>query len=234
MTKDEAAAAEVAHLTRTNHAHIVFVIGIYVKGREFSILVYPVADYSLDAFLEAVEAGPKESLSRSIEKPGSPWLLFLSQQCLARYSSMPHEAHEHQDPEYSETDGLTSFSQRYAAPEVAEQDMRGLPTDISVLGCVFLEMLCAMSDYMNYSTAPIEKLLGANAQGNKSYRANLFVLQAWLGEQYTLLNQFRLRATFNMLKECPGDRPTAEELVKYFSEKLCCVTGSEELEATKE
>jgi hypothetical protein len=46
MTKIEA-IEEVSHLTRLNHAHILRIIGTYVKGRELSILLYPVAEYNL-------------------------------------------------------------------------------------------------------------------------------------------------------------------------------------------
>jgi hypothetical protein len=42
MTKEEA-ITEVSHLTGLNHAHILRIIGTYVKGHELSILLYPVA-----------------------------------------------------------------------------------------------------------------------------------------------------------------------------------------------
>ncbi|KAF2029752.1 kinase-like protein [Setomelanomma holmii] len=54
MTQADA-VMEVAHLTRLSHAHIIRVIGTYVKGRELSILLYPVAEYNLDGFLEALQ-----------------------------------------------------------------------------------------------------------------------------------------------------------------------------------
>ena len=50
MTKEEA-IKEVSHLTRLKHAHILQVIGTYVKGRLLSTLLYPVATYNLKGFL---------------------------------------------------------------------------------------------------------------------------------------------------------------------------------------
>lgn len=38
------------------------------------------------------------------------------------------------------TDGWTSFTRKYAAPEVVQQESRGLAADIFSLGCIFLEM----------------------------------------------------------------------------------------------
>jgi serine/threonine protein kinase len=46
------AITEVEHLKRMRHAHIIQLVGSYVQGREFSILMYPVADYSLAVFMQ--------------------------------------------------------------------------------------------------------------------------------------------------------------------------------------
>ncbi|KAF3042565.1 hypothetical protein E8E11_007801 [Didymella keratinophila] len=53
FTKEQA-IEEVAHLTRLSHAHILRVIGTYVVGKSLSILLYPVARYNLDEFLETL------------------------------------------------------------------------------------------------------------------------------------------------------------------------------------
>jgi serine/threonine protein kinase len=50
----EKALEEFAHLKKFGHAHIVRVIGTYVLGRKLSILMYPVARYNLEMFLEAM------------------------------------------------------------------------------------------------------------------------------------------------------------------------------------
>jgi serine/threonine protein kinase len=51
MTREKA-IEEVAHLTRLNHAHLVRIIGTYIYGPELSILLYPVAEWNLETFLQ--------------------------------------------------------------------------------------------------------------------------------------------------------------------------------------
>jgi serine/threonine protein kinase len=52
LTKAKA-LEEFAHLKKLEHVHVVRVIGTYVLGRKLSILMYPVACYNLETFLEA-------------------------------------------------------------------------------------------------------------------------------------------------------------------------------------
>jgi hypothetical protein len=47
----EDALCEVSHLQKLDHGHIVQVIGTYLQGTEFSILLYPLAEWDLGAFL---------------------------------------------------------------------------------------------------------------------------------------------------------------------------------------
>lgn len=54
---------EVYHLQNLRHAHIVQLVGTYLQGRNFSILLYPAADYHLGQFLEDtsdIEQSPKD------------------------------------------------------------------------------------------------------------------------------------------------------------------------------
>jgi serine/threonine protein kinase len=46
------ALREVEHLHKLQHFHIVQLVGSYLQGRTFSILMYPAADYHLGTFLE--------------------------------------------------------------------------------------------------------------------------------------------------------------------------------------
>jgi hypothetical protein len=48
------ALAEVEHLQKLRHPHIVQLVGSYLQGKRFSLLLYPVADYDLGNFLENV------------------------------------------------------------------------------------------------------------------------------------------------------------------------------------
>jgi serine/threonine protein kinase len=48
------ALAEVEHLQKLRHCHIIQLVGSYLQGKRFSVLLYPVADYDLGKFLERV------------------------------------------------------------------------------------------------------------------------------------------------------------------------------------
>lgn len=53
MTLEEA-LVEVEHLQKLRHPHIVQLVGSYLQGKKFSVLLYPVADYDLTVFLDEV------------------------------------------------------------------------------------------------------------------------------------------------------------------------------------
>ncbi|KAF2824113.1 kinase-like protein [Ophiobolus disseminans] len=130
-----------------------------------------------------------------------------------------------------ETDGRTSFTKRYAAPEVVQQSPRGLPADIFSLGCVFLELYAAY--YPEELTGSIQGALASNSAGDNSYHANIPALQELLPSDKGLLREGPpdIRPVImKMLSHDPNDRPTAEDLVNYFGDKDCCTKGAEPLE----
>lgn len=51
----EMAIQEVAHLSKLNHSHVVQVIGTYVMEHDISILMYPVAGYNLETFIQDLD-----------------------------------------------------------------------------------------------------------------------------------------------------------------------------------
>ncbi|PVH74344.1 kinase-like protein [Cadophora sp. DSE1049] len=53
MTVEEA-LVEVEHLQKLRHPHIVQLVGSYLQGKKFSVLLYPVADCDFTVFLEQV------------------------------------------------------------------------------------------------------------------------------------------------------------------------------------
>jgi hypothetical protein len=56
------ALGEVEHLQKLRHPHIIQLVGSYLQGKRFSVLLYPVADYDLGKFLERVS----DDMSRRI------------------------------------------------------------------------------------------------------------------------------------------------------------------------
>jgi serine/threonine protein kinase len=265
MTKEEA-VAEISHLTQLSHAHILRVIGTYVKGRELSILLYPVADCNLEVFLDHY---------REMRPYSDQWLgiaIFL-ERCASCLSSAVRYIHrnltKHMDIkpqnililntgpanyapfiadfgiarsydklEDVETDGETSFTRRYAAPEVVKQEPRGLPADIFSLGCVFFEIFA--STYGNYvrdeDFIELRDILKTNSEGDTSYQANIDALQAQLSKIPDLPWSFSLLDPLcslikRMLRHGPEQRPSAEDLVVSLGERYCCMTGSVALQA---
>jgi serine/threonine protein kinase len=264
MTREEA-IAEVSHLTRLNHAHIVRVIGTYVKGRELSILLYPVADYNLETFLDKYRATPENSdmwwnmacsgnnfyrcLSSAVRcihhnltkhmdiKPQNILIRRIYEHRYSPYIADFGIARSYKTPKDIETDGRTSFTKRYAAPEVVNQGLRGLPADIFSLACVFLEMV---SIYFIKNTRSawedgLQAIFDSNVLGDTSYQANARHLQLYLRGYLASWTNFSyssggLIMLIRMLDDDPRVRPTAEDLVTFFGELPCCTTGSVEFQ----
>lgn len=175
LTKAEV-LKEVSHLTQLPNAHVVRVIGTYTMGNELSILLYPVAEYNMDTFLAALVSAtpdyhewykicmpvrrfypcvsgavqymhfnrikhmdikPQNILIRKGKGRAAEYNVYMADFGIARSYA--------QDASI-ETDGRTSFTLKYAAPEVVRQEVRGMSADIFSLGCVFLEIYAAVSN----------------------------------------------------------------------------------------
>jgi serine/threonine protein kinase len=264
MTKEEA-IAEVAHLTRLSHAHIIRVIGTYVKGRELSILLYPVANSNLEVFLEtlrtacmgnnyksrdifAVETFPgclssavsylHRKLTKHMDiKPQNILVVKTSaESCKRPLLADFGIARTYRSAEETETNGWTSFTKRYAAPEVVKQDFRGLPADIFSLGCIFLEILDTIDCIYSIDVPPswLQAILRANLQSDTSYQGNIDALQNHLTSRHTPARHLtsigkHVSVISMMLNLDPRSRPTAEDLVSTFGEKHCCKSGAIQL-----
>jgi serine/threonine protein kinase len=257
------AIEEVSHLTRLSHAHILRVIGTYVKGRELSILLYPVAEYNLEGFFEKFHNTPSQSNSWLCMCHSGLKLYFcLSSALLCIHRSLTKHmdikpqnilmrktsekgyynayiadfgiARSYATSEEIETDGRTSFTKRYAAPEVVRQETRGLSADVFSLGCVFLEIFSTFhSPNIRFRTqSALQTVFTANADGDLSYQANIAGLQAHLASLVKEFSHLKLNLVMirRMLNSKPQERPTAEELVTFFEERPCCTPGPLQLQ----
>jgi serine/threonine protein kinase len=74
------AIQEIQHLHRLNHSHITQLVGSYVLGRKFAILLYPVADMPLSEFLDNT-AHPTKSLVSEVWRNQLSLIRFFG--CLA-------------------------------------------------------------------------------------------------------------------------------------------------------
>lgn len=167
--KREAMLEEVAHLNKLQHSHIVRIIGTYVYGTELAILLYPVAEYNLEAFLEKTRERRNKTMIEACARFSSCLngaLDFIHARSTKHMDIKPQNilvkrvssedshfatayipliadfgiARSYDSRQAAETDGVTAFTRKYAASEVVQQETRGLPADIFSLGCVFLEI----------------------------------------------------------------------------------------------
>lgn len=151
-------------------------------------------------------------------------------------------ARSYASQEESETEGPTSFTRKYAAPEVVDWDRRGLAADIFSLGCVFAEMLAALAPNDPVDQIQQLKSIRSSDENDSSYQANIQRVQKWL---FNLpLDQpayFPVALVSPLVSEMinfnPAQRPSAERVARSFgASEYCCTktTGREPLEAMKE
>jgi serine/threonine protein kinase len=246
------AAREVFHLQNLRHFHIIQLVGSYLQGRDFSILMYPVADCHLGIFMEDT-ADMKDDLNLDYgEVVLEERLEFLSHSmnCLTYALAYVHEnTTKHMDikPQnilvrkapfdldkrriyladfglsrsfaaqgHSQTDGPTSRTPRYCAPEVYHYERRGRSADVFSLGCVFAEMLTVIGGRHPHDFADWRR----SESGDESFHANLPKVAEWLEETQKsnlpglgYLGMF-LACTMvkKMLAQEPDARPTAQNL----------------------
>jgi serine/threonine protein kinase len=156
-------------------------IGTYTLSQKLSILLYPVAEYNLETFLHCIEtvSVPQEMWEWMIYSSLSFFsclanaLSFIHRHNTKHMDIKPSNilvrqvsnslfgfkvyiadfviSRSYDNAKLAETDGATSFTRKYAAPEVIAQEQRGLSADVFSLACVFVEILTTLSDHMQPS-----------------------------------------------------------------------------------
>ncbi|KAF2000082.1 kinase-like protein [Amniculicola lignicola CBS 123094] len=224
-----------------SHHHIVRVFASYVRGRELSLILDPVADGGdLAAFLQAFkdlgEQDPRREEQKSIIRRAFGCLMvgleFMHRQTVRHKDIKPQNilihqgmvlytdfgiALDHSQQGHSTTTGNPqSFTRRYCAPEVADWGSRNSKSDIFSLGCVYLEMMNALDKQL----VP-ESLLGG------PFHLNLDLIYSY----YTRVN-ITFNPTFEnasktmminileMISATPSQRPIAGLLLSRFSSNL--------------
>jgi serine/threonine protein kinase len=257
------ALREVYHLQNLSHPHIIQLVGTYLQGRNFSILMYPAADSHLGTFLEDtadhqepasdcyartrsfllrslsclteavayihqnttkhMDIKPQNILVRSLPQDSSPWRIYLADFGLSRsFASQDH----------SQTDGPTSRTPRYCAPEVFKYEKRGRSADVFSLGCVFLEILTVY-----YGKHPLDFSDFRRGTGDdESFHANLPNVKQWLhdligednnnplqiAEEAGVFARIWLTEIERMLDEDPLKRPVAQSIQALTNHNVCC------------
>jgi serine/threonine protein kinase len=269
------ALQEVYHLQNLRHFHVVQLVGSYLQGRSFSILMYPVADCHLGTFLEdTADMGmPYDHEGRTILRARQLFLL-QSMSCLTSAIAYIHEqTTKHMDikPQnilvreigfelkwrvyladfglsrnfssqgHSQTDGPTSRTPRYCAPEVYKYEIRGRSADIFSLGCVFTEMLTVLHGKHPQDFAEFRRGQG----DDESFHANLSRVDDWLsglGDHNSLTYKTSRHEAVvrKMISYEPEARPAAStiliEHMLYNTPDLpsCCTLPPEQYVAYEE
>lgn len=170
-------------------------------------------------------------------------------------------ARSYDKPEATETDGPTSFTPRYAAPEVVDEGMRSFAADIFSLGCVFMELFITLCDttsciaeqrsaallqreaiFLQPQWKHLQSLLEldkASPSSYVSYSSSIETLQNAYRAQIGTLKLFSTSGSWlsticNMISRNPKERPTAAELEGVFGKLACCDRGPSALEIYRE
>jgi serine/threonine protein kinase len=162
---------------------------------------------------------PQNILVRKISPQSEDWRVYIADFGLSRsFVSQDH----------SQTDGPTSLTPRYCAPEVYKHELRGRSADIFSLGCVFLETLtvCDSKDLQEFGD------YRSSDSGDQSFHANLNKLQEWAsglritsstigtlrtGTSKIIFNYNLTDLLKSMLDLKPSERPTAKQILNYFT-----------------
>jgi serine/threonine protein kinase len=133
----------------------------------------------------------------------------------------------------SETDSPTSFTRLYAAPEVAEQDLRDYSSDIFSIGCVYMEMLATMLSCSTHNERKKLSTLRRIRFGDSSYPyyANIDHHYQAMKE----LDESFLDLLPRMLHPKRKQRPKAADLKNATRSLQClqCNSGPEPFEAAE-
>ncbi|TKA65258.1 hypothetical protein B0A49_09806 [Cryomyces minteri] len=159
----EKALNELKNLKVLCHHHIIALVASYTKGKEFGIVMFPVAEYHLGKWMRMVSETPRNesyiSKLRSYFACLCRALIYLhTREMPIKHKDIKPEnilidkrrtiiltdfgiSKEYEDVQSTRTTGVTDYTLRYAAPEAVNYQDRGLDADVFSLGCVFLEMI---------------------------------------------------------------------------------------------
>ena len=205
--------AEVEHLQRLQHSHIVRLVGTYTLGKSLAILMYPAADTNLEDFMDDIsedeqdDCGVKSRSTRKFFGCLSTAMSFIHHKNVKHMDIKPKNvlvrrvqegykvyiadfgiAKAYRSAAESFTDSPTAFTRIYAAPEVVMQDTRGYPADIFSLGCVFMEMYACLGSTSSLNHR--EQLLGVRGM---EYHNHITEVITWYRSISTMLiERYRL------------------------------------------
>jgi len=150
---------EMKIMKRLEHQHIVRYIGSYTDKKDLGLIMSPIADCDLEAYLQNIYRRPEfYPTLKTFYGCLATALAYLHENNIKHRDIKPQNilvekasvlltdfglSHETIDT----TSGSRPGTPRYQSPEVADMQKRNATTDVWSLGCVFLEMLTTLLGY---------------------------------------------------------------------------------------
>jgi serine/threonine protein kinase/tetratricopeptide (TPR) repeat protein len=176
--------AEIRALKRLKHRHVVEFVGSYTDPKYIGLIMSPVADMDLFAYLAGADTARYREL-RTFFGCLARALAFLHEQGIRHKDIKPSNILVHGGNvlftdfglafDFTDKEGSTTVSMvngmtpRYCAPEVANYEPRNTSSDIWSLGVVFLEMTAVLKDR---TVAYMYEFLKEHGSGQAYVRTN--------------------------------------------------------------
>ena len=219
---------ELHVLKNVRHQHIVEIVGSYTDPCYAALIMSPVADCDLSAFLrQAPTSSEKMSSIRTFFGCLATAMSYLHGIRIRHKDMKPSNILVHNgnvlltdfglsrdcNHTRSTTEGPTGLTAKYCAPEVAAYGPRNFKSDIWSLGCVYLEMITVLK---GLSSDDLRNFIVSNGTSRAVYHSNLDAVASWI-KQLHQVNTLEpdnapLLWVEEMLREDPNFRPLAEVL----------------------
>lgn len=242
---------EVDVLKKLRHPHIIRFVDSVQKGDRMSILLAPVAETTLAAWLDTKLQNQPDRLSQTIitmmgclassirylheQRPVVKHMDIKPQNILVKQGEgVPHvflsDFGVSSLGEITANSKTMPLTRQYCAPEVSEGVSRELASDIWSLGCVFLEMLTVAYSEDNHKWQDFRELFGSRK--GLYYWQDVPALQGLLTQSLersaSQTEATATRTVKDMLNAEPSERPTAPKLTMVFTPAPCCLSWPNE------
>jgi hypothetical protein len=246
--------AEIEILKRLKHRHVVEFVGSYTDAKYIGLIMTPIADGDLTAYLRNVKPVQYPEL-RTFFGCLATGLEFLHQHNVRHKDIKPGNILVNSGKvlftdfglslDFTDATGSTTMSMvngmtpRYCAPEVANYEPRNTMSDIWCLGIVFLEMIVTLKGEKIQS---MDDYFKTNGSGQTFIRFNTVLMPTFMHHLGTLgqdVDNKPLEWIAPMLLEDQKLRPTASALVNQITTSMttgrvsgfcgiCCILPEEE------